>query len=131
MRQLLTLSVVLLAACKEPVPEKPIPPAVCDNGLDDDDNGLYDCQDDACPACAEHCFDAVDNDRDLLADCADTDCAEVCVEDCGDFVDNDRDGKEDCHDSDCDGERDVDGDGHLRLEAGGDDRPDDDPQIYP
>ena len=51
----------------------------------------------------EDCTDQVDNDRDGLADCDDADCASVCptAENCTDTVDNDLDGQADCADSDC------------------------------
>jgi len=69
---------------------------ICDNGVDDDGNGLADCGD---PACASECPDAstdadpdgdddappveicdngVDDDGNGLADCGDPACADVC-----------------------------------------------------
>jgi len=55
------------------------PPAVevCDDGLDDDLDGLVDCEDSDCAAsslCMEDCDDGVDNDVDGLTDCLDDDC---------------------------------------------------------
>jgi cysteine-rich repeat protein len=52
---------------------------------------------------AEVCDDEVDNDRDGLADCDDTDCASVCpvAENCTDGIDSDLDGQTDCDDTDC------------------------------
>ncbi len=86
----------------------------CSNGLDDDADGLVDCDDSSCFADAscvslpEVCNDARDNDRDGLTDCADTvDCATdanciVLPEVCNDTRDNDRDGLTDCADTaDC------------------------------
>ena len=86
----------------------------CANGLDDDADGLVDCDDTACVADAncvslpEVCNDSRDNDRDGLTDCADTaDCATdvnciVLPEVCNDSRDNDRDGLTDCADTaDC------------------------------
>ncbi|MBU1241131.1 trypsin-like serine protease, partial [Myxococcota bacterium] len=59
-----------------------LPPENCDNGVDDDMNGLTDCND---PACAQehHCLvpdhetvcdNGLDDDEDGLTDCADPDC---------------------------------------------------------
>ena len=86
----------------------------CGNGLDDDADGLVDCDDTSCftdAACVsgpEVCNDSRDNDRDGLTDCADTaDCAAdanciVLPEVCNDSRDNDRDGLTDCADTaDC------------------------------
>ncbi len=59
---------------------------------------------DIVPVGAEVCDDALDNDGDLLADCADNDCfgtAACATEICDDVVDNDADGAIDCADPDC------------------------------
>jgi hypothetical protein len=104
----------------------------CDNGLDDDGDGLKDCADTDCShqACGTGCTcdggtshesacgDGVDNDGDALKDCADTDCSsQSCGTGCtcqggvrteaacGDRVDNDGDGSFDCGDSECDGKQ--------------------------
>ena len=53
------------------------------------------------------CDDGIDNDTDGVTDCADTDCTDVAPcgdEVCDDSFDNDGDGDEDCDDTDCDGE---------------------------
>ncbi|MCB9681983.1 MAG: hypothetical protein H6733_10985 [Alphaproteobacteria bacterium] len=59
-------------------PDAPGTAEVCDNGVDDDHDGLMDCQDGDCLAastCAETaCDDGADNDGDGLEDCADEDC---------------------------------------------------------
>lgn len=58
------------------------------------------------------CDDGVDNDGDTVFDCGDSDCATAphCVPDgnaentearCSDYVDNDKDGHVDCDDNDC------------------------------
>ena len=80
----------------------------CDNGVDDNGNGLADCLDSQCwtaAACVERCAGGNDEDRDGLVDCRDAaDCASdpACVERaCGDAADNDRDGATDCDDWDC------------------------------
>jgi len=57
----------------------PTPSEDCTNGLDDDTDGLTDCDDPDCngyPVCdgGEHCFDGVDNDGDNAIDCADDNC---------------------------------------------------------
>jgi hypothetical protein len=64
----------------------------CDDGLDDDQNGLTDCAD---PLCAQvtscvgstvetQCEDEVDSDQDGQTDCEDSDCAEAlaCIQTC-------------------------------------------------
>lgn len=61
---------------------------VCDDGLDDDNDGLVDCDDPDCasdPVCAmqpEACTGGVDEDGDGLIDCEDPDCFEdpVCYD---------------------------------------------------
>ena len=80
----------------------------CNDGLDNDENGLTDCDD---PACAEaqtclpetNCNDGQDNDADGQADCDDDDCAELCIEagNCDDGIDNDQNGVADCDDDAC------------------------------
>jgi len=51
---------------------------VCDNEIDDNDNGKTDCEDESCktnPACMETiCNDGKDDDGDGLVDCDDPDC---------------------------------------------------------
>lgn len=81
---------------------------LCDNGTDDNGNGLADCLDSQCwaaAACLERCTGGNDEDRDGLVDCRDrTDCGAdaACVErSCGDGADNDGDGATDCDDWDC------------------------------
>jgi hypothetical protein len=85
----------------------------CDDGIDNDGDGLTDCDDDDCaddPICDVtselDCGDAIDNDGDGLTDCDDDDCADdpLCdgVEvNCDDGVDNDGDGLTDCDDEEC------------------------------
>ncbi len=57
----------------------------------------------------EICDDGVDNDGDLMTDCADEDCFGVgdCApgpEDCTDGIDNNSDGRADCADPMCEGD---------------------------
>jgi cysteine-rich repeat protein len=86
----------------------------CADAIDNDGDGLTDCDDSDCagdPACApaevEDCSDGIDNDGDGLTDCDDSDCAgdPACapaeVEDCSDGIDNDGDGLVDCDDPNC------------------------------
>ncbi|MFQ5976198.1 MAG: carboxypeptidase-like regulatory domain-containing protein [Candidatus Hydrothermarchaeales archaeon] len=79
---------------------------ICDDGVDNDGDGLVDCDDpDCCPPCSsEICNDDVDNDGDGLVDCQDPDCPPcppVVVEDCTNGIDDDGDGLVDCNDPDC------------------------------
>ena len=66
-----TLDIILGGA---PTPEN------CTNGVDDDGDGLIDCEDSDCdldPACItppENCSNGVDDDGDTLVDCDDPDC---------------------------------------------------------
>jgi hypothetical protein len=60
--------------------------SVCDDGIDDDNNGLTDCDDGAClgqggcPSGTETvCTDDLDDDADGQTDCEDSDCAAVLV----------------------------------------------------
>jgi hypothetical protein len=97
---------------------------VCGDSLDNDCNGVADCDDAACAgSCVESCNNMLDDDQDLLVDCADDDCfgsscgpfgqqctAGTClcpggnVETfCDDLGDDDCDGATDCADTDCGG----------------------------
>jgi hypothetical protein len=91
----------------------------CYDGIDNDGDGLIDCQDGDCsflPYCRVegddgtgnliNCNDGVDNDNDGLTDCQEPACAAstiVCpVEnDCGNGIDDDGDGFFDYYDGDC------------------------------
>jgi hypothetical protein len=87
---------------------------VCNDGADNDGDGLVDCADyDSCdgqPPCGkEVCDDNFDNDGDGLIDCQEKSCkyshpnckALPLIEICGDGIDNDGDGLIDCADIDC------------------------------
>ncbi|MBA4337208.1 hypothetical protein C0416_05585 [bacterium] len=101
---------------------------ICNNGLDDDEDGLKDCADPDCDqqegpnggtcSTTEVCGDDYDNNGDGLVDCADVATCEgfadprgfECTADgyreetnCGDGLDNDGDWSEDCDDPDCAG----------------------------
>jgi len=54
-------------------------PEICDNTLDDDGDGLVDCEDPDCE-CIEICDNGIDDDQDGLPDCEDPDCA--CTDAC-------------------------------------------------
>ncbi|MBU1222107.1 amidohydrolase family protein [Myxococcota bacterium] len=83
---------------------------ICDNQIDDDGDGLVDCDD---PGCAgyticegvEICNNGYDDDGDGDVDCNDSDCTNstVCTgtEICNNDQDDDGDGDVDCDDSDC------------------------------
>ncbi len=84
-------------------------PSCCQNGVC---QGNCFCSPQLCtmcqPATPEVCNDGTDNDRDGLVDCADPDCASSthCAPPsaetlCSDGIDNDRDGLADCRDTDC------------------------------
>ena len=53
---------------------------ICYDGIDNNDNGYLDCDDEACFqdrfCLVEICDDGLDNDRDLRFDCDDKDCVE-------------------------------------------------------
>jgi hypothetical protein len=61
-----------------PLPDVPV--EICDNGLDDDDNGLADCADPKCECqitpedTLDACTNALDDDVDGVIDCWDPDC---------------------------------------------------------
>jgi hypothetical protein len=89
---------------------------ICNNGLDDDSDGLADCNDPDCagdPSCLPpttetSCTDGLDNDLDGLTDCTDPDCTghPACLPpptegDCSNLIDDDGDGLIDCADPDC------------------------------
>lgn len=89
----------------------------CDDGMDNDQDGLFDCADPDCrqaTACKspsqEICDNGIDDDGDGMVDCADNSCAEAeaCAEDpedpkeiCTNQKDDDGDGMVDCMDPDC------------------------------
>lgn len=92
---------------------------ICNDGADNDCNGVADCFDPACygfqdcgcqPApSGEICTNGLDDDCDQTVDCNDPDCIGTvacgCSDDeydrCEDGYDNDCDGQTDCDDTDC------------------------------
>ncbi len=109
MLKFLPLLILFTGACKKPPPE---PERICNDGADNDDDGLVDCKDPDCasyPDCRKPlaetvCDDGIDEDEDGTTDCADSDCKgnSACKEkQCDDGTDNDGDGATDCDDPDC------------------------------
>jgi hypothetical protein len=109
-------TLVNMSAVAGDPPNGCVPPELlhidCADGLDDDGDGLIDCEDPDCQsswACdaAEResdCADGDDNDGDGAVDCADTDCGYLneCRETaCDNGIDDDGDGQMDCNDLDC------------------------------
>ena len=72
---------------------------ICDNNIDDDGDGMIDCADDDCPACAT-CNDGIQNGDETGVDCGGSNCP-ACTEICNNNIDDDNDGLVDCADSDC------------------------------
>ena len=103
----LSLAPLAFAECADPE-------TCCDDGLDQDRDGLTDCDDPDCAgtvACSTEtdCNDGEDNDGDGAVDCDDPDCALVppcdlpeAETDCTNGEDDDGDGAADCDDEDCD-----------------------------
>ncbi len=88
---------------------------ICDNNIDDNKNGLRDCQDPEClddKACTSYvvpfeiCGNEIDDDDNGATDCDDAACADdpACqprVEICGNEIDDDDNGATDCDDPAC------------------------------
>jgi|GEM_PF-1421070 len=85
---------------------------ICNNGFDDDGDGITDCFDPDClglPACTaggeSDCGNGIDDEGDGWSDCGDPDCAADpgCLpeSDCANGADDDGDGRTDCADADC------------------------------
>lgn len=83
---------------------------MCGNGIDDDGDGYFDCDDFDCtgvnPCGPESCTNGRDDDGDTFVDCDDFDCIGVnpCgPESCDNGTDDDGDSYVDCEDYDCTG----------------------------
>ena len=78
---------------------------ICDNGIDDNGNGLIDCEDSSCSSLSfcntERCDNGIDDDGDGFIDSEDSDCDATPAEICDNGIDDDGDGLTDCEDSDC------------------------------
>ncbi len=79
----------------------------CGNGIDDDGDGLIDCEDPDCfnsnSCIVEICNNGIDDDGDGFVDCADAECqtVTVCVEICDNGIDDNGDGLIDDADPQC------------------------------
>lgn len=80
---------------------------VVDSGTVDDE-GIDDFEEEELPSenIVEYCENGVDDDGDGLVDCDDLDCVSYCADDnteveCDNGRDDDNDGRTDCNDSDC------------------------------
>jgi hypothetical protein len=80
----------------------------CSDKVDNDADGLIDCDDPDCGPCViecafENCENGVDDDDNGLADCEDQDCHfhYACFEVCDNLTDDDGDGLIDCDDLAC------------------------------
>ena len=101
------LVLALASACGEPKPDDTAPPeGDTDTDADADTDADTDADSDADTDVTTEtdCGDGLDDDGDGLVDCEDGDCAgdPLCEEaDCDDGLDNDADGLTDCDDDDC------------------------------
>lgn len=79
----------------------------CNNGIDDDGDGLIDCEDGDCftsnECTLEICDNGIDDDGDGWIDCSDTECFNLtfCVEICDNGIDDNGDGLVDSADPQC------------------------------
>ncbi len=79
----------------------------CNNGIDDDGDGLIDCEDGDCftsnECTVEICDNGIDDDGDGWIDCSDTECFNLtfCVEICDNGIDDNGDGLVDGEDPQC------------------------------
>ena len=79
----------------------------CENGIDDDGDGLIDCDDPDClnsnSCLIEICNNGIDDDGDGFIDCADAECQQIttCVEICDNGIDDNGDGLIDGEDPQC------------------------------
>lgn len=107
MRTLASIIGVVLVTATGCADEEAVTPetgsVLCFDMIDNDRNGVTDCDDPGCSfACTERdCTDGIDNDSDGVSDCDDDDCGarEFCK--CEDGRDNDLNGKIDCGDNAC------------------------------
>ncbi|MBU1536396.1 hypothetical protein KKF84_13805 [Myxococcota bacterium] len=111
-RCIFCLLALLAAASCDDDPKETYRQEICSNLMDDNGDGLVDCEDPQCatlPECQPAevlCGNNLDDDGDGLVDCEDPDCDEAadCVisgEICENGIDDDKDGSIDCDDEDC------------------------------
>ncbi|MEQ9438516.1 MAG: VCBS repeat-containing protein, partial [Cyclobacteriaceae bacterium] len=107
MKHYLLLSILTLLFAFLSIQESHAQELNCNDGVDNDGDGLIDCFDgEDCSGnlnCQFEfiCDDGIDNDGDGFIDCADQPDCPACVgEICGDGIDNDGDGLIDCQDRD-------------------------------
>ncbi len=87
----------------------------CDNGIDDDGDGLIDCNDPDClnsnVCLVEICTNGIDDDGDGFIDCDDAECQQItsCVEICDNGIDDNGDGLIDSEDPQCNSSNGIDG----------------------
>lgn len=94
------LLVVLVACHVTPEPAEGLPEQA-DTGADSKRDSWSSTDTAAPPEPESDCGDGVDNDADGLLDCEDEDCVDLCIEDCGNGLDDDQDGYWDCDDDEC------------------------------
>ena len=81
--------------------------SICNNGIDDDGDGVVDCADGDCftsnECTIEICDNGIDDDGDGWIDCSDTECFNLsfCVEICDNGIDDNGDGLIDDEDPQC------------------------------
>src|SRR5690606_1625317 len=100
-------SLLFLVACADDAGSDSV--EICTNNVDDDGDGIIDCNDNYCathPACVESeedCQNGQDDDGDGMVDCMDPTCAasQECTGDeiCNNGTDDDGDGAADCDDT--------------------------------
>lgn len=79
----------------------------CNNGIDDDGDGLVDCDDPDCDksnqCTVEICDNGIDDDGDGWADCSDSECyaLQICIEICDNGIDDNGNGLVDGDDPQC------------------------------
>ncbi len=81
--------------------EKPPIETDADTDSDSDSDSDADSDTDTDPVDDEDCGNGLDDDQDGLVDCEDEDCVDVCIEDCDNDADDDADGDVDCADDEC------------------------------
>ena len=102
----LILPLLIISLCLAACDGNDAKKEICNNGIDDDNDGFIDCEDLDCLKSTViecDCTDGIDNDNNSFTDCEDLACLESTeIEcNCSDEIDNDNDSFIDCDDSDC------------------------------